>query len=205
MKERSTIYNLTPHVGIITLTISDDTIHLTLACHIHKIGIAFVEKQQAIMGFQIVVEFAFGLLYAFKAAETQQMCTANIRYQATRRLCISDEFLYISGMTCTHFDHCYLMHCIEPEQRFGHTHIVVEVSLGMHHIVTLSKNSRNKLLGGGLSIGPRDANDRDIEPTAMLSGELLECCQAVVYKYQAVVISLGKCRFVNNGVGTALI
>ena len=89
------------------------------------------------MGFQVVIEFAFGSLYAFKATETQQVCPTNIRDHTACWLYIRDEFLYISRMTCTHFDHCYLMRCIKTQQCFRNAYIVIEVSFGVHHAITL--------------------------------------------------------------------
>jgi len=74
-------------------TISDDAIHLTLTCHIHKVGIAFVEEEQSAMCLEEIVQFPFRTFHPFEAAEPLQMGASDIGDQAAGRFYIPDELL----------------------------------------------------------------------------------------------------------------
>ena len=82
-------------------------------------------------------------------------------------------------MACTHFDDGDVVVGGQSEQRFRHTHIVVEIALGGQNIVFLGQNGTNQLFGRGFSVGARDADDGNLELPPMLACEVFEGLQRV--------------------------
>ena len=75
----------------------------------------------------------------------------------------------------------------QAQQRLRHTYVVVEISLGGQHIVLLAKHGLHQFLCSGLSVGPGNGNDGNVELAAMLAGQVLVGLQAVFHKYEALV------------------
>ena len=97
------------------------------------------------------------------------MGTANVGDQSAGRLSCLGEGLDISRMAGTHLDDGYLVLLRETEKGLGHSHIVVEVALCVEHVVLLRQYGGNELLRGGLAVGACDADDGNVELTAMLT------------------------------------
>ena len=77
-------------------------------------------------------------------------------------------------MTGTHLYHGNLMLLGQTEERLGYTHVIVEVPLGIEHIVFLREYGSHEFLCGGLAVGACDANHRDIELAPMLARQVFE-------------------------------
>ena len=94
-----------------------------------------VEKQEAIVCCEEIVQLAFSLLYPLERAEALQVCPSDICYHAACGLCVVDEFLDVAGMACTHLYDSYVVAGIHTQKRFGYSHVVVEVALSVHYAV----------------------------------------------------------------------
>ena len=100
-----------------------------------------------------IVEFALGLDDSFERTEALQMGTAYVGDQTTGGLCCLYECLDITWMAGPHLDDGNLMFLCQTKKGLGHTYVVVEVALGVEHIVFLREHSGNKFLSCGLAIG----------------------------------------------------
>ena len=73
-------------------------------------------------------------------------------------------------MGSTHLYNGNLVFRRETEERFWYAYIIIEVTLGEHHVELLAENGRDEFLGGGLAVGSGDTYYRNIEVAAMLTG-----------------------------------
>src|SRR3712207_8694664 len=85
-QERGATDDFPAHPVSVALTVADNPVELALSSHFHEVGIALIEENGAIIGLEIVVELAFGTLYALKTAKSDRKSTrlnsshANISY-----------------------------------------------------------------------------------------------------------------------------
>ena len=197
--------DLSFHVAPFVPAVADDASEVALGCHLHEVRIALVEKEQSVVALQKVVELTFGALHPLKTSESLQVGTPHIGDEAARRLHIVYQRLDVSRVAGPHFHDRNLVFRAQGEERFGHSHIVVEIAPGVHHVVFLSQHGRDELLGGGLAVGARDADDGDVEPAAVLAGQFFESGEHVVDEYQSPVALFGKLPFVDHGVGASFL
>ena len=113
-------------------------------------------------------------------------------------------------MAGTHLYHSYLMFFIQSEQSFWHTHIVIEVALGIQHIEFLTQDGCDEFLGCCFSVSTCNTYDRDVELATVLACNIFKSLQAVVYQYQLRRVSSRHIFIiyvfvVNDGVGAALL
>ena len=94
------------------------------------------------MCLQVVVQFAFGLLYAFKAAKSLQVRTPHIGNQSAGRFYIFDQFRDVASVRCSHFYYGNFVFGTQTQQGFRYSHIVVEVAFGMQNIEFLCQHCR---------------------------------------------------------------
>ena len=80
------------------------------------------------------------------------------------------EFSDVTRMGSTHLYNGNLVFRRETEEGLWYAHIIIEVTLGEHHVELLAENGRDEFLGGGLAVGAGDAYHRNIEVAAMLTG-----------------------------------
>ena len=92
---------------------------------------------------------------------------------------------------------------LQAEQRFRNAYVIIEITLGVKHVVFLRKHCGNEFLGCGLTIGTRDANDRNLELASVFTCQVLEGLQAVVNEDETVVLLVF--GFVDNGVGATFL
>ena len=98
-----------------------------------------VEKQKTVVGSEVVVQLALGLLYSLEGAEALQVGTSDIRYHTACRLSVVDELLDVAGMACSHLNDGNVVAGIHAQQGLGYSNIVVEVALGVHDVVLLGQ------------------------------------------------------------------
>ena len=126
------------------------------------------------------------------------MGTTYVRNQTTSRFCCFYQCLDVARMTGAHFYYCDLVLFCQAEECLWHAYVIVEVALCIEHIIFLRKNSSNQFFGGRLAIRSCNANHRDIELAAMLTGQVLKSLQTVVYQDKTVVLLVF--RLIDNGV-----
>ena len=108
-------------------------------------------------------------------------------------------------MAGAHLDDGYLVFRSQAEQRLGHPYVVVEVALGVEHVVLLLQHGGDELLGGRLAVGAGNADDGNLELAAVFAGQVLEGLEAVVDLDDLPLGRLGGGHsLVNDGVGAAL-
>ena len=90
------------------------------------------------------------------------------------------QCLDVAGMGGTHLYDGNLVLGLQAQQRLRNAHVVVEVALGVEHIIFLRQHFRDKFLGSRLAVGASDADDGNLELPAMLAGQVLKRLQAVV-------------------------
>ena len=117
------------------------------------------------------------------------MGSAYVGDQTAGGLCRLCECLDVARMAGAHLDDGDLVLLRQAEEGLGHAYVVVEVALGVEHIVFLREHSCYEFLGGRLAVGACDADDGDVELTAMLAGQVLERLQAVVDENESFVDS----------------
>ena len=87
---------------------------------------------------------------------------------------------YVARMARAHLHHGDVVVAGESQQGLGHPHIVVEVPLGRHHAVALSKHGTHEFFGRRLAIGAGDADDGDAELPPVFPRQVFEGLQGVV-------------------------
>ena len=93
---------------LIAQSVRDQLQVRTFFRHPAQVGIIGVDESLVCCPLYVVVQFAFCLLYALKAAESEQMGLADIGDQTEIRKAHRYQFLYVTGMTGSHFDDSYL-------------------------------------------------------------------------------------------------
>ena len=99
---------------------------------------------------------------------------AHVGDEAAGGLCRLGEGLDVAGVAGPHLNDGYLVAGGQAEEGLGHTHVVVEVALGVEHVVFLGEHSGNQLLGGGFAVGASNADHRDVELATVLTGQVLK-------------------------------
>lgn len=119
------------------------------------------------------------------------MGTAHIGNHTAGWLHVFHEFPDVAWMGSTHFYNGNLILWCQTEERLWYAYIIIEVTLGEHHVELLVENGRDEFLGGGLAVGSGDSHYGNLEVPAMLTGEFLEGGEAVLYEDVALVALLG--------------
>ena len=133
-QERRTADDVSLHICGLVLSVRDDTAEFPLRCHLHEVGVALVEEEQAVMSLEEIVQFSFRAFHALEAAESLQVGTAHVGDQSAGGLHVLDELLYVPGMGCSHLDDGDFVLGADAEQRTRHADIVVVVRLGMVYV-----------------------------------------------------------------------
>ena len=187
------------------MAVADDAVEAPLLRHGDEMLVGGVEEHQSAVGLEEVVELALGALHALERSEALQMGAADVGDEAAGGLNVFHELLDVARVGGAHLDDGNLVVGIEAEQCLGHTDVVVEVALGVHHVVFLSQDGRNEFLGSGLAVGAGDADDGDVELAAVLARELLEGQEAVIDEDETWVGGVGIFRFIDDGVAASLV
>ena len=164
-----------------------------------------IDEYQSIAGSKEVVKFALGLLHSLETSEALQVGTAYVGDHAAGRFHIFYESLDVARMRSSHLYDGNFMLWGKAEERLGHTHIIIEVALCEHHIVFFTEYGRDQFLGRGLAVGSCDSHYRNVEMTAMLTGQFLEGDETILYKDDSLIALLGILFFVYYCIGTAFL
>ena len=127
--------DLAPHIALAILAVGDETIDVALLCHLHQVLVVGIDEDKGIVGCEEVVKLAFGLLHSLETAEALQVSTTYVGNHTTSWLHVLHEFLYVARMGGSHFHDGNLMLGVQTEEGLWHTHIIIEVALGEHHVV----------------------------------------------------------------------
>ena len=131
------------------------------------------------------------------------MGTSHISDEATGGLCRLGQCLDVARMAGAHLDNGNVVFLCQAEQRLGHAHVVIEIALGIEHVVLLLKHVGNQFLRGGLAVGACDSDDRDMELATMFASQVLEGLEAVVNEDETLVrtiLIIQNVRIIDDGV-----
>ena len=150
------------------------------------------------------------MYYSLEGPEALKMRLAYIGDQTVLWLDNLHECLYVARMAGSHLHNGNVVVGGEPEERLGHTYIVVEIALGEKDIETLREHRRDKFLCGGLAVGACDADDGNVELAAVVTRQELESAQAVIdndipWVYPSRSVCHGTLRFINNSKRASLL
>ena len=152
-----------------------------------------------------VVQLALGLYHAFERTEALQMRTAHVCDERIVGLNDLHQRLDVARVRRAHLHDCYVVCRVQAQQCLGHADVVVEVALGVEHVVFLQKHRSREFLCGGLAVGSGDADDRRAERTSVIACELLQSVQTVVDENEASVALNDVLRFIDNSISAALL
>ena len=105
---------------------------------VHEVFIVGIDEDKAILtGTEKIIEFALGLDDTLERTKALQMGAPHVGYQATGRLSRLNKRLDVAWMTGTHFDDGNLMRLRQTEERLGHSHVIIEITLCVKHLIFL--------------------------------------------------------------------
>ena len=131
------------------------------------------------------------------------MGTSYISNQPTGWLSSLHQSLDIARVRGPHLHNGNVVLVVQSEQSLGNTHIVVEVTFRRHHVIAFREYGTNQLLGGCLSVGTCNADNRNLKLTTMLARQVFEGLQAVVNENDAIVLFIF--RVIDDGIGTSFL
>jgi hypothetical protein len=115
-------------------------------------------------------------------------------------------------MTGSHLNNGNIMLFVQTEKCLGNPYVVVEVPLRVENVILFRQHRSHQFLGGSLTIGASNGNDRDIELSAVFTSQIFEGLQTVVNFYnprkegggRRKEITLGDV-LVNDGISTSFL
>ena len=168
-----------------------------------------IDEEGEVTGYEEVVELALGTTDALEGAEALQMGSSDVGDESAGGLSSLDECLDVARVGCSHLDHGNVRLVVDAEQRLGYADIVVEVTLGGHHMVAFGEHGTDEFLGGRLAIGACDAYHGDVELTTVFACQVLEGLQTVVdynHPVRQALLPFGEAgRGFHNGIATAFL
>ena len=162
--------------------------------------VGIYEDSRVFLRCKKLIQFAFSPDNTFQRAEALQVSQSHVSYYAVVGLGSLSQRLYVSRMACSHFNYCNLMLLVHPEQRFRHSHVVVEVALRSQYVVFLSQHRGYEFLSRSLSVSAGNADDWNVELPSVLACQSLVGLQRVAYKYISLVVFLHIFTVVNHSV-----
>ncbi len=91
------------------------------------------------------------------------MSRSGVGHHAHHRLCERRQILNLARVVGPHLDHCRLMLSAQPQQREGHTDVVVQIAAGGQHLMTHAQDCRDHLFDSGLTVAAGDTDDGYVE------------------------------------------
>ena len=128
---------------------------------------------------------------------------AHVGYQPTVGFHYLYEGLDFARMVGTHLYYGDVVFLSQSQQCLGHADMVVEIALSVEYVILLAEHGGNELLSGGLAIGACNTYYWRVQRTAMLTSELLQGGEHIIYYYVSVI--LGILRLVYDGIGAPFI
>ena len=145
--------------------------------------IVAVDEDGQVAADQEVVQLALGLADAFEGAKALQMGTSYVGDEAAGGLGGLHKRLDVARVGGPHLHDGNVVLLVQPEQGLGHADVVIEISLGGHHVVLGAEHGGNEFLGGRLAVGASDADNGNVELAAVLTGQVLEGLEGVRHFY----------------------
>ena len=73
------------------------------------------------------------------------------------------QSVHLSEITDPHFQHCHLMFIPQVEHRKRQAQLIIEIPLGLQHLIFLRKYRGDHFLGAGLSHAACDPHNRNLQ------------------------------------------
>ncbi len=164
--------------------------------HFPEVGVILIEEDdRTALSAQPFVQLALGGLDALEGAESQQVGASHVGDQAVVRPADLHQLGDVVGMAGAHLDHGDLRVRGDGQQRKGHADVVVEIALRGGHAVFLREHGRDEVLGGGLAVGPGQADDGQLAVAhvgAVPDGQVAQGRERILHADQPVILSLPK-------------
>ena len=116
-------------------------------------------------------------------AKSFQMRFSYIRHHADRRQGDRGQFGNLAAPPHPHLDDHRLMRDIQSQQRLRQSDFIVEVRFCLQHIQRSRQYGGNHVLGRGLAVGSGHRNQRDLEPAAVESSQILQGLTTIFHPY----------------------
>ena len=169
-----------------------DGFQAALGCLCGENVVVGIDESGAPFGGEMSVQLGLGLDNTLKAAKSFEVGAAHVGDKAEVGVGDAAERLNFARMVGTHLNDGNLCVGGDGKEREGHSEVVVEVAGGGVGAVAFGQYGVDKLLGGGLAVGARDAYHGDGELVAVVRGQLLQGQQHVLHHHAAgIVIVLG--------------
>ena len=205
-EERRTIHHLTAHIPLARHFGVGATGQI--AAQRGKIGVVEVKQDERLFSTRhlttpadVRIQFGFRAHDPLKRTEAFQVGFADIGDQPTIGVDDVAQHRNLSGMVGARFHHRDVVRRREAQQGERHTDVIVQVALGVQHIVLFGQHRRRQLLGRRLAVGSRDLHDGRTELSAMMVGQLLERGEHIVHP-QASRIGSRHLGIVHHGIST---
>ena len=142
--------------------------------HLLQVLIVTVHECSTVMFAQPVIEFTLGAFYPLKRTESQKMGLTHIGDKTKVGLAYLYQFLYVTGMTCTHLNDGILMLRFKPKHCKRNAYGVVQVTLSTQNVVRCAHDGIGKFLCGGFSVCAGNAYNGSTQSTSVQRSNLLK-------------------------------
>ena len=115
------------------------------------------------------------------------MCFAYIGNQAAGGFSGFDKRLNVTRVTGSHLNDGDFVLGGETQQCFGDTYVIIEVTLGRHHVIFLGKDGTQQFLGCGLAVGAGDTDYGDVKLASMFPRQVFKGLQGVGCEHHLLV------------------
>ena len=141
LQERITLYHLTADAGILVLRVGGvggKPYLLVITYLVHQVLVVGIDEDKSVFSrAEEIIQLALGLDDSLKTTESLKMRPSHISDKTTCGLGCLYEGLDVARMRCSHLDDSYLVLFRETEQRLGHSHVIIEITLSVEHIIFL--------------------------------------------------------------------
>ena len=142
--------------------------------------IVAVDEDGQVAADQEVVQLALGLADALEGAKALQMGTSYVGDEAAGGLGGLHKRLDVARVGGPHLHDGNVVVVIQTEECLRHADVVIEISLGGHHVVLGAEHGGNEFLGGRLTVGACDADNGNIVLAAVLACQVLKGLERVI-------------------------
>ena len=109
-----------------------------------------VEHQQAVLP-DMGQQLALGLEDILPAAQTLDVGVADVGDDPHLGLDDAAQIVDLPEVVHAHLHHGHLVALVQPQQGQGQADVIVEVPLGLEHLIFDAQNGGQHILGGGLA------------------------------------------------------
>ena len=150
-----------------------------------------------------VVELTLRFADTLERSKALQMGASYVGNQATCRLGSLHQRLDVARMRGSHLHYGNVVLLVQPEQRLGHTHVVVEVALCSHHVIAFRQHRAYQFFRCRLTIGSRNANDGNVELATVFASQVFVGLQTIINQQDTLVCLIF--LLVDNRIGATLL